>query len=150
MKILLVEDDENKQSRIVRFLREHIATAEVVLAASYVSAIDKILKKTCDVILLDMTIPTYDVDVDDEGGRPRVFGGRDILRQMERRKVYLPVIVITQFEKFGDERESKSRDELNRELAAAHPRQYRGMVYYSAAVEGWKEELAKRLEDLRS
>ena|SRR5579862_9072116 len=149
MKILLVEDDQNKSSQIVRFLRHLLPAAEMIVASSYVGAIERILNRECDVILLDMTIPTYDVDVEDEGGRPRVFGGQDILRRMERRRVFIPVVVITQFDNFGAYRgESKTRDELDRELADAHPTHYRGMVYYSAAVEGWKEDLAKKLEGL--
>jgi len=117
MKILLVEDDQNKSSQIVRFLRHLLPAAEMIVASSYVGAIERILNRECDVILLDMTIPTYDVDVEDEGGRPRVFGGQDILRRMERRRVFIPVVVITQFDNFGAYRgESKTRDELDREL----------------------------------
>lgn len=145
MRILLVEDDLNKASQIGRFLCSLPDKPNVTMASSYVAAIERIINNECDLILLDMSIPTYDVDVDDEGGRPRVFGGRDILRQMERRRIYLPVIVITQLDTFGNERESSTRDELDRELARAHPRHYRGMVYYNAAVEGWKEELGKKL-----
>jgi CheY-like chemotaxis protein len=146
MRVLLVEDDENKRSQMIRLLREDLAIDDVQIAASYIGGVDRVLKERFDLVVLDMTLPTYEVNADDEGGRPRAFGGRDILLQMKRRGLATPVIVVTQFDKFGDRGESKTRAELDIELAKAHPIIYRGMVYYNSALEGWKDDLARAIE----
>ena len=67
-----------------------------------------------------------------------------------RRGIITPVIVVTQFDKFGDSGESKTREELDRELAEAHPKNYRGMVYYNSALEGWKDELTNAIEGVKA
>jgi CheY-like chemotaxis protein len=149
MRALLVEDDENKRAQILRLVREGWPEAEIETAGSYRGGLDRIQNRQFDLVLLDMTMPTYDIDFDEEGGRPRAFAGRDILRQMERRGIAAPVVVVTQFDKFGEGGETKTRDQLDRELAAAHPSNYRGMVYYNTALEGWKEELTRKVEALR-
>ena len=150
MRVLLVEDDENKRSQMIRLLREDSAIQDVEISASYIGGVDRVLGGAFDLVVLDMTLPTYEVTADEEGGRPRAFGGRDILRQMKRRGIITPVIVVTQFDKFGDSGESKTREELDRELAEAHPKNYRGMVYYNSALEGWKDELTNAIEGVKA
>ena|ERR1700682_621775 len=149
MKVLLVEDDENKSSQILQFVDVGLGIRDVRLARSYRGGLEKILNEHFDIVLLDMTLPTYEGDLDEEGGRPRVFAGRDILRQMDRKNVKAPVIVVTQFDKFGEHGETRTRDQLDRELLGAHPSIYRGMVYYNSGLEGWKEELAARIEAIQ-
>jgi CheY-like chemotaxis protein len=146
MKVLVVEDDENKSAQILTFVRDGLGIEELVTARSYRGCLAKLEQESFDLVLLDITMPTYEVDLDEEGGRHRVYAGRDVLRQMDRRALLIPVIVVTQFEKFGVE--MKTRAALDKELANAHPKNYRGMVYYDAAQEGWKEELAAKIKDV--
>ena len=60
MRLLLVEDDEDKREQLLMFFDEHF-TFSVDEVRSFQSAL-KAIKTICyDLIILDMTIPTYDI-----------------------------------------------------------------------------------------
>ena len=149
MKVLIVEDDENKRQYLASFVREQIADASIEEARSYRSGLLKSLEQRFDLILLDMSMPTFDIAPGEDGGRPQSLAGREILRQLERRRVQHAVIVVTQLVRFGDD-ETMTASELDGELRDAHPSMYRGMVYYDATLAGWKGELLDLIRALPS
>jgi CheY-like chemotaxis protein len=146
MKILLVEDDENKRTQILRFLAEFRVAPQVRVARSLQSGLDALFDDAPDLILLDMTIPNYDAGPEESGGYMYKTGGWEFLRQMDRFDMQTPVIVVTQFEKFGDASDAMDLEELDRRLRSEHDGVYQGFVYYNAAIAGWKAELATRIE----
>ena len=101
MKILIVEDDENKRQHLVRYLREEFAALDVTERRSYQSGLKEILQGRYEAILLDMTLPTFDKSPVESGGLLKHFAGREILGQMERHGIKTPVIVFTAFDQFG-------------------------------------------------
>jgi CheY-like chemotaxis protein len=145
MRLLVVEDDENKRTQILGFLGERFSSVDVVAAESLQSGLKLILGGQFDLILLDMTLPTFDIGIDEDGGRPRAYAGREILRQMDRRKIGTPVVVLTQFDKFGEGDDALTLSELDHRLRETHPNTYQGAIYYSSSVEEWKEELARKM-----
>lgn len=149
MNILIIEDDENKRAQITALVSHVVEGCTIVQAKSYHSGLKSILEAPPDMILLDMTMPTYDVDTNEDGGRPQHYAGREILRQMDRRQITIPVIVITQFDVFGDGPDELTRMQLDSELKIDHSCNYRGTVYYNAASNSWKGELEKQLISLK-
>jgi len=147
--VLIVEDDENKSQQLDSFVREVVPDACIVVAKSYNSGLKEILSIHQDIVLLDMTLPTYDIGLSEEGGRPKHYGGRLILQQMQRRFIETPVVVVTQFDVFGTGADKLTREELDTQLKKDHPSIYLGTVYYNAAVEGWKGQLRRYLEKYR-
>jgi CheY-like chemotaxis protein len=145
MNVLIVEDDENKVSQLAQFLKEVMPDAKAEVAHSLQSGLRRIRNTVPDLVLLDMTLPTYDVGPDEPGGDTHPFGGREFLRQIRRFKITVPVIVITQFETFGSGPEATTLKALDDELARNHPDVYRGAVYYHAAIQSWKDQLKKLL-----
>lgn len=150
MKILIVEDDENKRQQISDFIGEIVPQAEISIAKSYQSGLKQVIAKNTDLILLDMTMPTFDIGIDEDGGRPQAYAGREILRQMDRREIVTPVIIITQFDKFGEGIDELTLPELDHQLYQDHPQIYQGAIYYSAALGIWKELLGKVLGSLQN
>jgi CheY-like chemotaxis protein len=144
MKLLLVEDDENKGIQLSSYIRESFPMAHLQLERSLQSGIRRIRKELPDLVLLDMTLPNYDIGPDEPGGDPQIFGGRDFLDQMDRLAIVVPVIVITQYETFG--KPSKSLPQLDAELRADYPSSYRGAIYYHASIHEWKEQLKRLVE----
>ena len=133
-KILLVEDDEEKHLELLPFAQQELK-ADVTLARSRQSGVAALLRDHFDLILLDMTMPTYDVTpVVEDGGRSQAYAGRDILQQMERRGISTKVIVVTQFDRFGQAEDEITLEALDAQLEAAFPDIYVGAVYYSAGV----------------
>jgi len=142
MKILLVEDDEDKRRQVSEFLTGAVLGVTLKAARSLQSGLQAILTKEHDLVILDMTMPTFDITAEEDGGRPQAYAGRELLRHMKRRSIETPAIVLTQFDRFGEGPDSLTLGELNEELRVAHPGYYFGAVYYSVTYEGWKKELA--------
>jgi CheY-like chemotaxis protein len=145
MRILLVEDDENKRTKLSIFIRQLVPSADVVAARAYKSGLRAIVSDEFDLILLDMTMTMFDVSVEEDGGRTQAFAGREILRQMQRRGIKMPVIVVTQYDRFGEAADDLTIEQLDSLLRDSHPDIYHGTVYYDAAASGWQDQLATRI-----
>lgn len=149
MNILLVEDDSAKAGRILDFLNESYHPS-VEVCRSLKSGLKAVISSTFDLIILDMTLPNFDIGGSEDGGRPLVFGGREILRQMKRRDINQPVVITTQFEQFGSGEDLVTRDALGKELDIEYSDFYLGMVYYHATEERWRTDLSSIIESLRN
>jgi CheY-like chemotaxis protein len=148
-KILLAEDNEYKKSMLLDFIKKLYPDSEIIESESYISTKKIIYSNKLDLILLDMSLPNFDITKDEAGGRPKVFAGRDILSDMLMRNIKIPVIVITQFEIFGDER--KQLPELIKEIEGNYAEHsYVGTVYYNAADNSWKKDLKRKLKKIKT
>ena len=141
MRILLVEDDDNKRVQISQFVQDVVPNVELVISRSLQSGIRQIRSQKMDLVLLDMTLPTYDVGPAESGGSTHAFGGREFLKELRRFKLSVPVIVVTQFETFGSGPEATTLKALDNDLKKDFPGIYSGSVYYHAAIESSKERL---------
>ncbi len=144
-KILLVEDSEHKRSKIKAFLASIFADAEVAEAYSFNSGCRLVEDCHFDLVVLDMSMPTYDRAPKESGGRFRSFGGREIARKIIRRGAITKVLFITQYDSFSDKVGSISLASLDRELAVECGASYMGLIYYDSSKSAWKEEFRKRL-----
>lgn len=140
MKILIIEDDINKLNALSAFLAryDHISYKYM---SSYHSGMRALTTEEFDLLLLDMSMPAYDVTSQETGGRPLALAGRDILFQLRRRKLQLKAIIVTQYEDF----DGLSLSELGRDLSKEFPDNYVGAVYYNTTQDSWKEKLGKFL-----
>jgi len=140
MKILLVEDVEDKREQIMEFVLENI-DCEMVEVRSFHSGLKAIKESQFDLILLDMTIPTYDFTATESGGRSQSFGGRLLLYEMVRRGILSKVIIVTQFDLFGEGEDEISISDLSQQLQEQFPENYLGTVQYNIQDLSWKEPL---------
>ncbi len=148
MRILVVEDDENKRAQLSQFLHRSFPTAHGAEARSLQSGLRLVRQNPPDLVLLDMTLPNYDAGFDEPGGQTHIFGGREFLRQMDRFDIVVPVIVVTQFETFGKEPHEIGLAELDSQLQSDHSSVYKGSVYYHAAIHGWEEQLEALIKNV--
>lgn len=128
------------------FLRGFYNELQIVEKHSYNSGLRAIIGEEFDLLLLDMSIPTYDISLEETGGRTRPFGGKDILEQIQRKKISCKVIVITQFEIFGEKR--INLEQLKKELSVEFTNNYLGTVYYNPSSDIWTRELEEYLISL--
>ena len=142
MKIWLIEDDGFKRDKLRAALADIFEEPEVFEARSAKSAFNLLAGGTPDLVVLDMSLPTFDIGPSESGGRPQGFGGVEVLREMDRRGLTVPVIVVTQYEVFGEERVGIG--ELAKRLASEHPERFVGLVYYETASEQWKKGFAEQ------
>jgi CheY-like chemotaxis protein len=148
MRILLIEDDLNKCEQIARFVGADFPDADLIIRRSFQSGLKEAILCTPDLILLDMTMPSYEIGPREPGGRERRYAGREILRQLSRRGIKLPVIVITQYEQFEDDGDIVRLPELVAELRSEYSDNFIDAVFYQAGNTTWMGQLRAMLTGL--
>jgi CheY-like chemotaxis protein len=144
MKLLLVEDDQFKARRLEQVLSNVDSSIVVRLARSVTSAIRALEEDgTILLLVLDMSLPTFDVGFAESGGKPQGFGGREVMRFLVNNNIDCPVIVVTQFRGFEEAERQVDLPTLTMQLETEFRHIYRGLVYYDAASDKWREELTK-------
>ncbi|PPD10303.1 MAG: response regulator [Methylocystis sp.] len=147
VRILIVEDDEDKRGKIVVLVTKHFAEFEIIEARSFQSGLRAVEEDNPDLVILDMTMRNFDKSPTEDGGRPHPFAGREILRQMKRERKMIPTIIITQFEEFGDDQNKVTLPQLTSELEQRFPN-YRGTIEYRHHIDAWQSELKVRIESI--
>ena len=140
MKILIVADDDDKRVQITKFASEEIHS-NYVEAKSLQSAVKCVIQEHFDLILLDMTMTTFDISKGHQGGRPQSYAGKELLLQMVRRGINFPVIVITQFDVFEPKGEKITLEQLDRDLLEQFPEIYLGAVHFNVKYDDWREKV---------
>lgn len=144
MRVLLIEDDAFKAKKIISFLHQRFPGNEVSVERSVSSGLSHLVKDLPTVLLLDMSLSTYDVGPTDAGGRPQNFGGITVFEHMARRNITVPVIVITQFPGFKrEDGATVSLDALREELHGKFPMLFKALLSYNPGDRQWEEELSK-------
>lgn len=147
MKILLIEDDPNKKTQLCNFL-SNIKEVNIIQTNSYKSGLRAVVKDAYDLVILDMSMPTFDITINESGGRILPFAGKEILRQMKRRNIIIPTIVVTQFEKFGEYEKMIYLEELNEELAIEFSENYIDTVNYNPTSSSWIDSLKENIKKI--
>lgn len=141
-KILLVDDDDYKSSNIISFLKEQ-PKYDIQIENALNPGLKRLINDAFDLILLDMSMPTFKAQESDNFNS---FGGLDFLNEMKRKRNHTPVIIITQYELFGEGASRKTSKTIDFECKEQFDN-YRGIVIYSATDDSWKEILLNIIGD---
>lgn len=141
MKILLIEDDPHKAESLLGHIACHYANASVRSAASFQTGIRTALSDWHDIILCDMSLPTYDIKGIDSGYEMITYAGRLILTELKAKGKATPVVIVTQYTTFSEMWGTKHLAEVNEELHAEFSDTYLGAIFYCASEDSWKSEL---------
>ena len=144
MKILIIEDNHNKLKQIKSFLIEMCPDASIHDALSYTAGLRRIYAEEWDVLLLDMSLPVYDMSQQETGGDKKSIAGKEIMKRMIHRKIYIPTIIITQFDTFGEN--EISIKSLNSEFEKDLSIIWRGTINYEDSTNKWMIELKELLD----
>ncbi|EKF59793.1 hypothetical protein QWE_09445 [Agrobacterium albertimagni AOL15] len=148
-KILLVEDEAPKREHIERLLRELRCSVEIMAARSVNSALDALENATPDLMLLDMSLPTFDAGDRENGGRPQGFGGAEILRFMRMAEISCPVVIITGYEGFAHEGGTTvDLEQLRQEWMLEFEGTLGSVLHYNSTYDEWKTTLSATLLEL--
>jgi CheY-like chemotaxis protein len=139
--ILLVEDDENKRSQIVQFIQSTWTNAGIEAASSFQTGLRTLKEGNFTFVILDMTLPNYDVGSEEDGGELRQLGGQEFLRRMKRGRLLVPTVILTQYETFGSGRDRVDLESIRALLQNMYGNFCRGVIYYNSALDSWKQEL---------
>ena len=148
-QVLLVEDDENKRSRITDYYCEQFPMDKFSHADAMVTGLRAARETRPGLIILDMTLPNYSISAAQGYNPMRPFGGRDFLRQLLRLDLDTKVVILTQFETFGSPPNLVNLSGLDDELRKEFDSVYLGSIYYHASKSSWQAELKLYREKLK-
>lgn len=147
MYILIADDEGPKLENIERVVATVFPDSDIGTARSVRSALDVLRAKLVDILVLDMSLPTFNVAPGEQGGRPQNYGGIELLRYMDFYGVDCPVLIVTQYEAFPSEAGHVDLSSLSARLKVDHPGTFKGIIYYSgAADDGWRLGLETALQ----
>ena len=148
MKILLIEDNQYKISQLQEFLTSEFPMIEITIRNSYHSGLKEIKQnsKQYNLILLDISMPTYDIKAGEQGGTPLSLAGKLILNEMNLREIETKVVVVTMYENYVD---GTKLLELDKQFTNEFTVNYIGYVYFSPDdTTGWKNNLKIKIETI--
>ena len=144
MKILIVEDDENKRKAIANYIMQTFPKVEIKEANSYLSGVDMAMQYDFDLLLLDMSIPNFDGKDNKNSGEKLKNGGELIIQELLDEKIQFHCTIITQYETFNNE----SLESIDRRLKRICGNQYHGCIRYNTNNDQWKELLKNNIENV--
>jgi len=144
MKLLFIEDHPLKQSQINKYINENFPNVEIETKNSYISGLKELINyhNKYDALLLDISMPNYDISSEDSGGDWMPLAGKKILKEMYLRDIPTKAIVISMHGSFDD---GTRLTELDAEFQSEFPDNYIGYVHYSQINEDWKDKLYQLL-----
>lgn len=138
MKVLLVEDEDPKREAVLSHIVREFPDFDVEIASSVRSALAKLKTNRFELLLLDMSLPTFDIEPGEPGGRPQGFGGYEVLRHLEMAEIGLPTLVITAYEAFPSSNGAPvGLDALKKDLSRDFPTLFRGLIQFDPIAGEW-------------
>ncbi len=141
MKINVVEDSPQKLEAIMSFLNKFYDSHDITVNLSFQSGLKSIRRDLSDIVILDMTLPTFDNKPGEREGRVRPLGGYDLMRKLKLKKVQTKVIVLTQLDSFGDGNETVGFKDVEDICKKEFSSMFVGMIRYKHSNDTWKNEL---------
>jgi len=142
LRILIVEDELAKLEDLQDFFSSRHSEYAIDTARSVRSAVDALRhEEVFSLIVLDMSLPTFDITLTETGGAPKGFGGLEVLRYMQKSEITSPVVVVTAFEAFSQGDRIINLDDMRASLLEEFPEMFYGAVYYNVVYNSWLDEL---------
>lgn len=152
MEILYVEDEKNKARQVIQVIKENIPTVNILLRNSYNAALMEIARENnLDLILLDMSLPLYDISKAmeyEEDNDFETFAGIDLLEELARINSKKKVIIITAFDVLGEDENRINLEQLDEKMKKEYSDNYRGIIYYNASSLEWCHKLVELIKIL--
>ena len=146
MKILLVEDDEHKMNDVVSYLKFCKPGIVIDIARSVESGVQSAVDYQYDLILLDMTIPNFDITENSDGGKSYKNGGEIVVKELLDEEVDFKCAIITQYETFNNE----TIEQISQRISNLCGKNYFGYVKYSTNKDSWKESLKTLIDNVKN
>lgn len=148
MLVTIIEDDGEKAEQLKDVVSVAFPKAQIEVFGSFNKGLRAVRALCPDILLLDMTLPTFDRQPGVREGRSRPIGGYEILRKLSLSRLAPMTIVVSQFETFGDGPDQLNFQGMSAKCAAEFPEMYRGAVKFELAGSAWRHELSAVLGGL--
>lgn len=148
MNILLVEDDEFKAGDIAKIIAESLPEASVQRAMSVTSALRAITDERFSLVVLDMSLPTFDLTGPGGGGSPQGQGGLEVLRLAKRMNKRPPFVIVTQYPDIELEGEDIPLASAPKALLQRFELDVKACLLYEFDGDSWRMPLRTFLADM--
>ncbi|MFQ2197038.1 response regulator [Aeromonas hydrophila] len=150
MRILIAEDNDDKATALCCFIKDNFEHVLIEHAKALNTAFHKIKNHSYDLILLDMTMPSFEnFDNSDIDVTLKTLAGKDLINKLAYRKILTPVIIVTAFELFGRNDNIEHINSIASELKTIHPDIVKGCVIFDVQSNNWKAALLKEINRVR-
>lgn len=144
MKILVIEDEENKANHVISLLHDAVKN-DINWSRSYMGALIQLKRNQYDIVILDMSLPLNDNNHMQEDFN--TFAGLEILDELKRKRRKESVIVFTAFDILGEKEKRISLSELDEKMQIQYPSNYIGCVHYNALSLKWQDEILNKIKE---
>lgn len=141
MNILLVEDDEFKATDISKVIDDCLPEVTVQRATSVTSALRAITSGNFSVVILDMSLPTFELAGPGGGGSPQGQGGLEVLRLARRLGNTSPFIIVTQYPDIEIDGRDLSLASASKALRSRFEVDVKTCLLYEFDGHAWREPL---------
>jgi CheY-like chemotaxis protein len=148
VKILIIEDSDYKIQSLAILLKSLGLDKELQIAKSFQTGKKALVEYEPDLILLDMTLLTSENQMGQLEGRNRIYGGKEILAEMKFLGLKSKVIIVTQYDQFGEPPNAMDLKTLFQQLREKFGELFYGGVYYSNVDSSWEKSLRTLLKKL--
>jgi CheY-like chemotaxis protein len=146
-KILIAEDNNFKKQKILQHLQAVHNDLVVDETYSFTTTWKTIVKNQYDLIILDMSLPTFDITGLENGGDFRTLGGKELAKKMKRRNIETPFVIVTHYKNFSDNINTYTFESLRSELLTEYPNTCLEFIYFSSNSSEWRNQLDKVIID---
>lgn len=148
IRVHVIEDNPDKSAQLRNFVAGCSDDIELSTSASFQSGLKAVRQMSPDILLLDMTLPTFDRLPTQRDGRLRPLGGYDLLHKLKMKDLKPRVIIISQLESFPEGDEEVSLQEIATRCSTEFSEMYCGYVYFSQVDSFWQSQLRQFLKHL--
>jgi DNA-binding NarL/FixJ family response regulator len=146
MRILIVEDEDDKRDAVVQCVRHALDEVVILQAKSLQSGLRAMHASAPDLLIVDMTMPSFDVEGDEDGGRQQAYAGRELLRHVRRTRPSVCAIVLTQFSEFPQGGGVMTLPQLDQTLRQEYGDAFIDTIHFNTASDSWKHLLVQAIE----
>lgn len=136
-KVLVVEDDALKGRQIVNFTKSINNNIIITQKGALNSGLLELTKNEYDLVILDMSLPTFD---NNESDHFQPYGGLLFLDEVKRKKYKVPVVIVTQYASFGEGEGETTLEEIDFNCKNKYPN-FKEIIYY--LDDNWQKKLKK-------
>lgn len=146
--VALIEDEITKRDAVYAHVESLLPDYKIVEAKSVKTGRLLMRDHAPSILLLDMSLPTFEVCESDSGGRPQGLGGIEIMRYMLKDSSEAPVIVVTGYQEFSERSRYMSVESLMEALYVEFPDIFKGLVIFNVLSDDWKEGLSDLISEV--
>ncbi len=146
MKILVVEDDSFKFSKIAGLLNESFHDEDIIHHDNVFAAVNYIRRESPDIIVLDMSLPSHPAVAGEGSPVSMPTGGIEIILELKiLGKRDIPIIILTQYPDVEVEYEYYSISDSERVIKNLYGIEQLSVVHYDNESDNWRYQTKRFL-----